>query len=153
MGASAAVAILVALFGGRAVDAQITQQDDCYMHLELDGQPCNDGNDNTAVDECFQGACGSWTVIGSSIGDDEQAVYQMMSQSHPNVQFSAWRNDADGGTVSVFEPAATEVMIDNVQTTSAMSYVAAPISLNQPYYTDREYVLTDLPGFLKGLYG
>jgi hypothetical protein len=32
-------------------------------------------------------------------------------------------------------------------------YVAEPIGIGQPYYTDRAYIINTLPNFLKGLYG
>lgn len=56
--------------------------------------------------------------------------------------------------MAVFVPASTEVQVTNVVTRNTnLEYIAAPIALNQPYYTDRSYTLTDLPGFLRGLWG
>ena len=48
---------------------------------------------------------------------------------------------------------ANEVSIMNVATHSTRSYEAAPITIGQPFYTDRMYALTELPDFLTGLMG
>jgi len=45
------------------------------------------------------------------------------------------------------------VTITNVVAKSEHAYLAAPITLYQPYYTDRVYALTELPSFLRGLWG
>jgi hypothetical protein len=40
---------------------------------------------------------------------------------------------------------ANSVQISNVVTHSSRSYVAAPITIGQPFYTDRMYTLSQLP--------
>lgn len=54
--------------------AQVSQQEDCYMRLERDGEPCNDGNPATVTDECYQGACGSWITVDTTIQSEEQRL-------------------------------------------------------------------------------
>ena len=61
--------------------------------------------------------------------------------------------EVDGfSQMEVFVP-ANEVSIMNVATHSTRSYEAAPITIGQPFYTDRMYALTALPDFLTGLMG
>ena len=52
--------------------------------------------------------------------------------------------------IQVFIPQPT-VTVSGVRTHSTRQYTAEPISVAQPYYTDRQYVITDLPDYMKGL--
>ena len=52
----------------------------------------------------------------------------------------------------VFVP-VSKVRINNVVAHSDREYVAGPIGVDHPYYTDRQYMFTDLPDFLRGLWG
>jgi hypothetical protein len=44
--------------------------DDCYMHLERDGFPCDDGDANTNEDQCYRGVCGGWRSFPSIIATE-----------------------------------------------------------------------------------
>lgn len=67
--------------GGHAADQnQISQQEDCYMHLEADNAPCNDYDDSTENDVCFQGACGSWVRIDTTIASEDDRMDWVNSQ-------------------------------------------------------------------------
>eukprot|EP01043_Picozoa_sp_COSAG02_P063958 COSAG02_NODE_9210_length_2288_cov_1.258566_1_plen_376_part_00 len=289
---------------------------DCYMHLERDGVPCDDGDPSTSEDQCFRGVCGGWksfpTVIEderqreewigsdpmlndcdqgavdrdtgslyigcpqagcencdgavSHAGDDgtstelttsvvcatancrcmecldegsnygrsrfdgftippacspcgtaspnarnqifpmylglenndgsggghwhgeaasEDVVYSYMAWQYPNIRWARWRPGTSQGdmrgralfkldgtlrseiersvqgfsTVEVFVD-SSGITVDNVRSHSTETasdgttgYVGGPIRLNEIYYTDREYILTDLPDFLHGLQG
>ena len=52
----------------------------------------------------------------------------------------------------VFVP-VSKVRINNVVAHSDREYVAGPIGVDHPYYTDRQYMFTELPDFLRGLWG
>ena len=45
--------------------------DDCYLHLERDGTPCDDHNPATSEDQCFQGVCGGWKAFDSVIPTEQ----------------------------------------------------------------------------------
>ena len=51
----------------------------------------------------------------------------------------------------VFVP-VSKVQITNVVAHSQRQYVAEPVGINRPYYTDRQYTINALPNFLKGLW-
>ena len=59
-------------------DTGTVEQNDCYMHLERDMTPCNDGDDSNnregvgTSDQCFQGACGSWQRIETVINSEAE---------------------------------------------------------------------------------
>jgi hypothetical protein len=61
-------------------DTSIEEQNDCYMHLERDATPCNDGDDSNnregagQSDQCFQGSCGSWQRIDTVINSEPERV-------------------------------------------------------------------------------
>lgn len=60
---------------------------DCYAHFERDGQPCTgsgDGVDRTQwadVDECFQGACGTWTDVDTVINSEAERLQWVASDA------------------------------------------------------------------------
>jgi hypothetical protein len=56
--------------------------------------------------------------------------------------------EASGITVSNVRSHSTETATDGTT-----GYVGGPIRLGETYYTDRDYILTDLPDFLHGLQG
>ena len=62
------------------------------------------------------------------------------------------RNVKGYRTVEVFQE-TSPVHVSNVATHSDNDYIAGPIRLDETYYTDRQYIITDLPDFLTGLEG
>ena len=54
--------------------------------------------------------------------------------------------------MQVFVPSPT-VSVSNVRTHSTRQYSAEPINVLQPFYTDRQYNLLDLPDYMHGLWG
>jgi hypothetical protein len=84
---------------------------------------------------------GGYTTSACEAGDN---VLQIRSENQIQV---------DGySKMQVFVPSSS-VTVSNVRTHSSKQYVAEPMAVNQPYYTDRQYVITDLPDFMHGLWG
>lgn len=47
---------------------------DCFNHMEKDGKMCDDRNPKTAKDECYQGACGSWVTIQTTVATEAERL-------------------------------------------------------------------------------
>ena len=59
---------------------------DCYMRLDLDGAPCDDGNPQTQGDQCYQGACGSWMEVDTTVASEQERLQWVESDPFVNTQ-------------------------------------------------------------------
>jgi hypothetical protein len=91
----------------------------------------------------FMSAGGSSCVVQ---GEQYQAdCRSLMIRSENQVAVEGYKY------IEVFVP-VDPVKISNIKTHSKLSYVAEPIAVGQPYYTDRGYVINDLPRHLQVRY-
>ena len=64
---------------------------DCYMHLERDATPCNDGDDSNnragvgTSDQCYQGSCGSWQRVDTVINTEAERLQWAQAAGLPAV--------------------------------------------------------------------
>ena len=93
-----------------------------------------------------RGGHGAWDSSGNGGCQAGSTQNQLAVRSEAEFAVNGY------SAVEVFVP-NNDVKITNVVSHSTRAYTAAPITIGQPFYTDRMYALTLLPDFLRGLQG